>query len=632
MIALEVQKKGADRDVKLGAGGIREIEFIAQAFQLVHGGQDAHLRGRELMPMLHVLAVRHYLDEQVAKELLVAYRFLRDVENRLQMWADQQTHLLPTDPERQALLAASMKFAHYDDFMLMLNGYRRQVETHFSAVLGSAQQIEENEWLGLWQQPETSPLVTQIDHEEAWRDQLKDLQQSRQLALLSNEARERLDALMPLLLADIAQQAGNDQTLKRVLSVVQSVLKRSAYLVLLSESTQARQLLIKLCTASPWLSDYLVKMPLLLDQLLDERILFSPLTKAALKEELFHQLIDVDDEERLMEILRHFKHAQVFRVAASDIMGVLPLMKVSDYLTWIAETIVGEALKKAWQMMVVKHGTPADYVDDDIPFVVVGFGKLGGLELGYGSDLDMVYLSDDGLNSTAMTNGARPLDSSVFFTRLGQKLSSLLSTQTISGVAYEVDMQLRPHGASGVLVPTLAGFFRYEQEQAWTWEHQALIRTRAIAGSSELIARFESQRLAFLCAARNGQTLKQEVVSMRQRMRAHLDHSTPEAFDLKQGVGGIIDIEFLVQYWVLLSAHLYPDVVTHSDNIRQLAALAEQGVIEKSTSLLLSDAYRVYRTLGHQQALSKDNKMSRDLVEHWLVQVNEIWQSVFQSS
>ncbi len=631
MIALEVLKKGADRDVKLGAGGIREVEFIAQAFQLVHGGQDARLRARELMPMLTILAERNYLDQQVAQDLLLAYRFLRDVENRLQMWADQQTHLLPTEAERQALLARSLGFEDYTAFMQILDTHRAKVKTHFDAVLGVAQDTQANEWFEIWQQPESAPLTTILEHESDWREQLTAFQQSRQVGLLSVEAKGRLDALMPLLLADIGQQVGDGETLKRVLFVVQAVLKRSAYLVLLRESSQARMLLVRLCATSPWLTDYLVKMPSLLDQLLDERILFAPLSKAALEEELSHQLIDSDDEELIMEVLRRFKHAQVFRVAASDITGALPLMKVSDYLTWIAEVVIDAALKKAWQMILTKHGKPAALSDDKIPFVVIGFGKLGGLELGYGSDLDMVYLSDAHLNATDMTDGARPLDHSVFFTRLGQKLSSLLATQTISGMAYEVDMQLRPHGASGVLVPTLASFFRYEQEQAWTWEHQALIRTRAIAGGAKLMQDFETQRRLFLCQPRDEAKLKQEVLSMRQKMRDHLDKSTNDAFDLKQGIGGIIDIEFLVQYWVLLSAHQHPDVVTYSDNIRQLAILAREGVISEQTARILADAYRAYRTLGHHQALSKEGSklIAREVVAADIQKVSETWQLVF---
>jgi glutamate-ammonia-ligase adenylyltransferase len=628
MIAREVLKKGADRDVKLGAGGIREVEFIAQAFQLVHGGQDALLRGRELMPMLSLLAERNYLDSQVAQSLLLAYRFLRDVENRLQMWADQQTHLLPTEPERMTLLAQSMGFDSSDAFMVILNGHRTEVKRHFDAVLGVNHDAQPSEWLSLWQQPETALLTSAIETEQDWREQLAQLQQSRQVALLSNEAKGRLDAVMPLLLAEVAQQQGAVETLKRVLSVVQAVLKRSAYLVLLRESQQARVLLVRLCAASPWLTDYLVKMPALLDQLLDERILFTPLSRDALSEELAQQLVSANDDEQMMEVLRHFKHAQVFRVAASDITGALSLMTVSDYLTWIAEAIVDTALKKAWQLVVTKHGKPADVVGDDLPFVVIAFGKLGGLELSYGSDLDMVYLSDDRLNAVALTDGERPIENTVFFTRLGQKLSSLLATQTMSGMAYEVDMQLRPHGASGSLVSTLAAFFRYEQEQAWTWEHQALIRTRAIAGCPELMARFETQRRDFLCQPRDNAELKAAVVSMRDKMRAHLDKSTAEQLDLKQGAGGIIDIEFLVQYWVLSTAHQYPEVVQYSDNIRQLSALAKYDVISESVAQGLSEAYRAYRTLAHRMAMSKQEMrlIPRDSVAEFIGFVGDVWQ------
>ncbi len=631
MIALDVLKKGADRDVKLGDGGIREVEFIVQAFQLVHGGQDARLRGRSLLPMLQTLAERQYLAVDEMERLKIAYLFLRAVENRLQMWADQQTHLLPTDSERLQLLAESMQFDTIDAFMTRLNQHRCWVSQQFEAVLGVEAVDEQTEWLAVWQAPEVAPFPQNIAAEAEWRMLLTDITQSRKVAVLSNDARDRLTAVMPLILAELATHAPDSEALKRVLSVIQAVLNRSAYLVLLRESQTARAQLVQLCAASPWLAKYLVEQPALLDQLLDERQLYAPLSKAALQEELAHQCVDVDDEERFMEVLRRFKHAQVFRVAASDLMGKLPLMKVSDYLTWIAETLVEQSLQRAWQTLVAKHGLPVDMRSDNIPMIVVGFGKLGGLELGYGSDLDMVYLSDSTLDPQAMTNGVRPLDNTVLMARLGQKLSSLLSTNVMSGIAYEVDMQLRPHGASGALVPTLASFFRYEREQAWIWEHQALIRTRAIAGNKTLMSEFEQERLAFLTQARDEVTLKEAVLSMRLKMRAHLDKSTTESMDIKQGAGGMIDIEFLVQYWVLLHAHQFPNVVRYSDNIRQVEGLVAAGVLDAETGEALMSAYRFYRHLGHQYALAEKKIEAVPLAQvgEYREQVMEVWQQVF---
>lgn len=630
MIALEVHKKGSERNVKLGPGGIREVEFIAQAFQLVHGGRDLPLQGRQLLPTLSLLGERHYLDDEAVSALQTAYRFLRNVENRLQMWADQQTHLLPDDAARMALLAESMGFAGVDDFMAQLNQHRASVQSHFDAVLGVPVEPGENGWEGLWADPEQAALSEPLAEEAEWRNQLAAFVGGRTVGTMSAEARARLDAVMPLLLAEAAAQGGSVETLKRVLQVVRAVLKRSAYLVLLRESSQARRHLVQLCAVSPWLADYLVQMPSLLDQLLDARLLFSPLSRQALAEELAHQLADVDDEERLMDVLRRFKHAQVFRVAASDLTGQLPLMKVSDYLTWIAEAVVEAALGKVWAMLTARHGLPGGWQGEGMPFVVVGFGKLGGLELGYGSDLDMVYLYDDALSQSDMTDGERPLENALFFTRVGQKLTTLLNTQTVAGMAYEVDTRLRPHGASGSLVPSLAAFFRYEEEQAWTWEHQALIRTRAIAGHPALMARFETFRRDFLCRARDADKLKEEVLAMREKMRAHLDKSTAELFDLKHGRGGMVDIEFLVQYLVLRQAADHPAVAHYSDNIRQMEALGAAGVLSAQETRLLTDAYRGYRALGHRQALAKQSaQVAPAEVAQWSEPVSGVWQQVF---
>lgn len=632
MIALEVTKKGSEHDIKLGSGGIREVEFIVQSFQLIYGGQDRQLRGRSLLPMLQILSQRHLLDATVVQELTQAYIFLRAVENRLQMWSDQQTHQLPTDMDRLLNLAQSLNFDDVVSFQQSLAVHRQVVSRHFNAVLGADEPPEMiDDWLTVWQTPQTACLPQPVDDEAQWRQCLIDLHKSRRVVLLSAEARQRLDAVMPLMLAELAEQSAGIAALKRVLPVIKAILNRSAYLVLLQENKVARRQLVQLCAASPWLSNYLLEQPALLDQLLDERQLYEPLSKAWLQEALQQQCRDLTDEESFMELIRRFKHAQVFRVAASDIMGKLPLMKVSDYLTWIAEAIVEQALLFAWQWLVYKHGYPEGIASDRLPLIVVAFGKLGGLELGYSSDLDMVYVASNQLDPHLLTQGKRPIDNTTFVVKLAQKVNSLLTTTVIAGTAYEIDMQLRPHGASGALVPSLAGFFRYEQEQAWIWEHQALIRTRAIAGDPQLMAEFEQARLGFLMQPRDAHTLKVAVLSMRDKMRAHLDKSTEHLFDIKQGVGGIIDIEFMVQYWVLLYAHRAVDIVRFSDNIRQVEALVACQYIESSWGEALMDAYRFYRFLGHQQALAEN---SSGLVAFCEVDVHRLhvirlWQQVF---
>ena len=408
------------------------------------------------------------------------------------------------------------------------------------------------------------------------------------------------------MLADIP----DGQTLKRVLQVLDSILRRSVYLLLLKSSSQARQSLITLCAASPWLTDTLAATPALLDQMLDPDQLFTLSNRAQLEAEMHLQLGAAPDEEQLMTVLRHTKNAAVFKVAACDLINGLPLMKVSDHLTWTAEAVVQVALDHLWRMALIRHGRPGGWTDDRPPFLVIGFGKLGGLEMGYGSDLDMVFLCHDDLPATEMSEGPHALEGAIYVTRLGQKVIRALSTTLVSGVAYQVDSRLRPHGASGNLINSLEGFFTYERRQAWVWEHQALIRTRAIAGHPQMMARFETLRRDFLCQPRDPERLRQEVLSMRQKMRTHLDASTPDRFDLKQGEGGIIDLEFLVQFLILRHAQTHPALAQFSDNIRQMAALAQAGIISQNQQDDLTQAYLGLRGLAHRAALAKTDAMT----------------------
>lgn len=617
MIAAEVNKKGMQENVKLGPGGIREIEFIVQAFQLVHGGRDKALQGRSLLPTLDLLLERDYLDAEAHGGLRVAYRFLRRAENRLQMWMDQQTHALPTQPEQQQALAESMGFVDYDAFMLELNRHRDFVQAQFNAVFAQDAAAEtaqpfSNIWLSDLQ-GEEDLFGEHIEQAEVFLKLLRDFKASRAVGRLSKDGVERLNAFMPLLLQRLLGQTFVPETLQRVLKVVESVVQRSVYLVLLCENPQALKHLVELCHVSPWLSDMLARYPALMDQLLDERTLYAPLELSALQREVEDLLTHVgDDEEQFMEQIRQWRHAQVFKVAAADVTGTVPIMKVSDYLTWIAEASLNAVVEFAWRFMQRRSGLPGGVSAERPrnPFLVLGYGKLGGIELGYGSDLDVVLLYEGvSPGGTVTSESGRSLENSVYFVRMGQKIISLVTTLMPAGVLYEIDTRLRPNGASGLMVTDFESYKAYIENKAWNWEHQAFIRARAVVGDAQSRAAFDGFRRDFLCLPREADKVRGEVVEMRQKMRDSLDKSTAEVFDLKHGAGGIVDIEFMVQYLVLAFSHHFPALAVYSDNIRMLEAIEQAGLLSAQQVEALTDAYKTYRSKYHRVALQNQKPL-----------------------
>ena len=633
LIQQEVRRKGMADNIKLGAGGIREVEFIAQAFQLIHGGRDLSLQQRPLLKVLATLEGQGYLPPAVVAELRDGYRFLRYVEHALQAIADRQTQMLPDDAQDRARVACIMGFADWDGFLERLNHWRSRVDWHFRQVIADPDEEEGAgegtcigaEWLPLWEEALdeeaacrqladagfAEPLV-------AWR-RLADLRHGSQVRAIQRIGRERLDVFMPRLLAQAVEQDDPDLVLERVLPLVEAVARRSAYLVLLTENPGALQRLLVLCAASPWIAEQIARFPLLLDELLNEGRLFKPPQAPELAAELRERLtrIPEDDLEQQMEALRHFKLAHSLRVAASEIAGTLPLMKVSDYLTWLAEAILDQVLALAWRQMVSRYGTPrrSDGSLCDPDFIIVGYGKVGGIELGHGSDLDLVFIHDG--DPQAETDGAKPIDGAQFFTRLGQRIIHLLTTQTTSGQLYEVDMRLRPSGASGLLVSSLGAFERYQRHEAWTWEHQALIRARVLVGSPRVGAAFEQVRAAVLGQPRDLARLRAEVSEMRAKMRDNLGTRLTAAgtaanafdaevpFDLKQDAGGIVDIEFMVQYAALAWSHQYPQLLRWTDNIRILDELGAAGLLPEADARLLQEVYKAYRSAAHRLALQK---------------------------
>jgi len=658
LIQQEVKRKGMAENIKLGAGGIREVEFIAQAFQLIHGGRDLSLQQRPLFKVLKTLEGQGYLPSAVTEELREGYEFLRYTEHAIQAIADRQTQMLPDNEQDQARVALIMGFADWAAFHERLMHWRGRVAWHFRQVIADPdadpddEQEEDGEvvvggeWLPLWEESQDEEAAGRqllqagfVDAEKALKN-LASLRSSPNLRSMQRLSRERLDAFIPRLLAQAVEHEKPDLVLERVLPLVEAVARRSAYLVLLTENPDALRQLLTLCAASPWIAEQIARFPLLLDELLNEGRLFNPPLAPELKAELRERLIRIpeDDLEQQMEALRHFKLAHSLRVAASEISGSLPLMKVSDYLTWLAEAILDQVLALAWRYSVARHGTPLrpDGTLCDPGFVIVGYGKVGGIELGHGSDLDLVFIHDGDLE--AETDGAKPIDTAQFFTRLGQRVIHLLTTQTNSGQLYDVDMRLRPSGASGLLVSSVGAFARYQANEAWTWEHQALVRAQVMAGSRDVGEQFEKVRADVLGRERDLDKLRAEVSEMRAKMRDNLGTRVTAAgraanafeaavpFDLKQDAGGIVDIEFMVQYAALAWSREHPALLQYTDNIRILEGLEEAGLLPDTDAGLLREAYKAYRSAAHRQALQKQaGVVSGDQFHAQRREVMRIW-------
>lgn len=628
LINREVKRKGMADNIKLGPGGIREVEFVVQAFQLIRGGRDTELQLTSLSAALRCLATLELLPPEVTETLRVDYAFLRDLEHALQAQKDRQTQTLPDTVLGRERLALALDMEDWPALVARLEEARGRVREHFDAVIAPPEEEDaavacedaSREELGaLWRLELTDEEAREtLDSlgfatPAAAHERLGKLWQSRAVASMQRIGFARLDALMPLLLDAVAESEALDMALERVLPLIEAVLRRTAYLALLRENPDALRQLIRLCAASPWIAEQLARHPVLLDELLHPATLYSPADKEQLADELRQALsrIPADDEEAQLEALRIFKHAQVLHVAASDIVGARPLMKVSDYLTFIAEVVLEQVLAMAWTHVTRKYGYPArrdgERTSDDASFAIVGYGKLGGIELGYGSDLDLVFLHDADPRGT--TDGAKALDNAVFFTRLGQRIIHLLTAVTPSGSLYEVDMRLRPSGNAGLLVTTLEAFADYQRQQAWTWEHQALVRARAIVGNPALCERFEALRREVLGQTREVEVLREEVVAMRRKMRTHLGSSDQAGrqgvFHLKQDPGGMVDIEFLCQYAVLALGAETPEMLTFSDNMRILETLESVGRLPADQARELREAYLTYRGLSHRASLAK---------------------------
>lgn len=618
LIADQVARKGLDNNVKLGPGGIREVEFIGQVFQLIRGGRERELQERAILPVLAQLAKKNYLPHYAATELRVAYTFLRHTENRIQAFADRQTQELPSAPLERERLALSMGFATWETFAAALARHMATVHGHFQQTFVAPQASgndTQDELAQLWSGTLEATRAAASLRERGFVNladvvaKLSDLRDSGNYRALTPSGRERMDKLVPMMIGAAGKSPDPDAALLRTLKIMETIGRRAAYYALLVEHPMALSQLVKLCAASSWIASYVARHPLLLDDLLDPRSLYAPLDKNALREELGNDLrvIAADDTEQQMEVLRSFAHSNILKVAAADVSNAMPLMIVSDHLTDIAEVVLEAVLQQAWNDLVVRHGAPHYTLAGEkraARFAVIGYGKLGGFELGYGSDLDLVFLHDSA-GDDERTDGARPLENAVFFARLAQRIIHMLNTQTHSGVLYEVDVRLRPSGAAGLLVSSLTRYGDYQRTEAWTWEHQALVRARSVAGDAMIAEQFGVIRREVLGRARDEAQLKREVREMRAKMRQELGSRDRAVFDIKQDEGGIADIEFMVQYLVLRWAHTHPELLVWPDNIRLLETSARLGLLGKAEAEFLADAYRRLRAQVHRATLQE---------------------------
>lgn len=608
MIEREVARRNIADDIKLGAGGIREVEFIVQVFQLIYGGAKLELQDRQCLVSLQHLGEVGLLDSQSVVDLEDAYLFLRRVEHAIQALNDQQTQSLPTEPELRQRLIDTLGFTDWNNFIDFLNQKREKVTFQFEHLIkekGLESPIESY-----------SQLESQLNEilDDDAKNLIHEFWYGHAIKKLPAKAVQRLKEFWPHLVEAILQSNSPQVALMRLMPLVESVMRRTVYLVMLIESKGALQRLVKMATVSPWICEELTHYPVLLDEFLSMDFELPP--RHYLEDSLRQQLlrIEIDQVEDQMRVLRLFKKSNVLTVAASDVLAESPLMKVSDALTDIAEVSVIATLNLAYQTVAKRHGYPIDAEGqrcslDHMAYCVIGYGKVGGIELGYGSDLDLVFIHY--MDEQADTDGQKAISGFEFAMRVAQKFMSLMTTQTLDGRVYEVDTRLRPSGEAGLLVTSLKAFEQYQLKSAWLWEHQAIVRARSIAGEPTLRAKFEELRCKILTLPRQEETVRQEVLNMRQKMKDHLGSSKDQKkdgiFHLKQDAGGIVDIEFMAQYVVLAWSGTNPDLAHYSDNVRILEDAAKAGCLSSDDVSALIQAYLSERAESHRLALANHN-------------------------
>lgn len=614
-IRREVARRDMADNVKLGPGGIREIEFTAQVFQLIRGGGDHGLRIRPTLAVLRALVHRGQLDHAGETQLVAAYDFLRRLEHRIQYLDDAQTHSIPAAPEDRQRLALAMGYPDFPAMSSALDAHRQIVSQYFSEVF-SDPVADDHPLSPLWQGACEAGQCAEAFGEIGYREitssatRLEEFRNSARLRSMSDEARSRLDAIMPRIIELAAVRPNPDHTLARMIELLEAVCRRSAYLALLQQYPQALARVVELVSASSWGATYITHHPLLLDELLDNRLLTEAPDEAAFARELSEAMKQLDaDVERQMDVMRELHHAHVFRLLNHDLAGQLSVEHLSDHLSAAADVVLEETLTLNWQR--ARRHTP------EHSFAVLGYGKLGGKELGYASDLDLVFVHDD-----------PDPDCQPVYARLAQRINAWLDSRTAAGHLFETDTRLRPNGESGLIVVSLESFSSYLENDAWIWELQALTRARFCAGNPRVGEKFEALRVSLMREVRDAARLRTEVIGMRQKMRDAFADKGP-GFELKHDSGGLIDVEFIVQYLVLAHAHAHPELADNKGNIALLGRAADAGLIPQELARRCADSYRALRHAQHGLRLNQHkSRVPDDRLDHLRSPVQTLWQLV----
>jgi len=619
LIDKEVKRRELQNDIKLGPGGIREIEFIAQCHQLIWGGQDNRLQEPRLVKVLELLQDRGDIPADQVEQLTSAYRFLRNTEHVIQAESDSQTQKLPENEISQLRLATGMGYENWEDFSQHLTAHRDNVIRCFHELIQTSDvemdELVEGEliWNGMWRNlgeddrvAETLSRYGFVDISRAIR-LLKHVKSMVEGENVNELTVERFNRLMPPLMGLIAKEAARDEALSRVIAIAEAIFRRSTYIAFLLENPDALTRMVSCCAASEWIAEQLRQQPVLLYELTDQKNHLAMPDRESLVDLLDQYMNNVEAEDlgEQMDALRRFKNGHQLRAAVLELSNLLSVMKVSDYLTWLAEAILDHVIRIAWHHLEVKHGSPVheDGSLCDPSFTIIGYGKMGGLELGYGSDLDLVFIHD--CARQGMTTGEKPINNLTFYTRLAQRIIHILGSVTAAGVLYEIDMRLRPSGRKGPLAASLTGFEKYQYEDAWTWEHQALVRARFVAGDSALGDKFAHIREQVLRKPRDLKDLANKITEMRLKMRNALLAREYEGsgFDIKHEKGAIVDVEFMIQYAVLAWSSKFPELCEYPDNYRLLGILGDCELIEQAEVSAMQNAYLTFRAATHFQAL-----------------------------
>lgn len=626
-IALSLLQKQMVDNIKLGSGGIREVEFIGQAFQLVRGGRESRLRIRPIMQVLEQLAQLQLLGEDEVRSLLSAYRYLRQVENGVQMMRDEQVHTLPTNEEDKQRLLCILGETDWPSFKATLAKHQKNVASCFSGLFESTQEndmvcgsvdrrlLEEARdlWAALGAESiddqSMSTLLADAGYvaDESLLARIRTLSGGSFYQRLAAGSQQRLENILPLVLLFAKETHCPGSTLERMLELVRAVAGRGGYLQVLCDRPEALKHLLSLFSKSRWLAGFVVRQPIVIDELLTQVPLQDDVGSVIEETQDFVQRLQKSELDVQMDSMRHYRQAREMRIAAAQLDGSLSLMQVSDQLSWLAQSIIEGVISLVKSALVERFGEPTYKLDDETlssHVAVLAYGKLGGLELGFGSDLDLVFVHDS-QGTQQLTQGKKQIENAVFYARLAQKFVHFMSTTTPAGVLYEIDLRLRPNGSSGVLVTGIDAYAKYQQSEAWTWEHQALMRARMVFGHPDLCSRFALIRQQILGRHRPLEELRITVSEMRERMRNALGNTKAGLMHLKQDTGGVADIEFIVQYLVLANAHEHPELLTYTDNIRVLECVEKLALLSAQDCRKLQESYISLRERLHRQALDE---------------------------